>query len=117
LSNAKEVSKFEKHRDEVQQTSIIKAEERKVEPVENVTATSQALAVKHKGKQLKQRVTVHVPIHLIERVKNAVYYEPGLTVAGFCEQALSKAIDKLEKEKGRPYPSRREQLRGGRPIK
>lgn len=68
-------------------------------------------------RQIKQRVTIHIPVNLTERIKNAVYWEPGLTVAGFCEQALLKAIEKLEKEKGQPYPSRKEQLRGGRPLK
>lgn len=65
----------------------------------------------------KQRVTIHISVELIERVKNAVYWEPGLTVASFAEQAFLKAIEKLEKEKGKKYPSRRQSLRGGRPLK
>lgn len=73
--------------------------------------------VHQEDNKLKTRVTIHIPVNLIERIKNAVYWEPGLTVAGFCEQALLKGIEKLEKEKGAPYPSRKEQLKGGRPIK
>jgi hypothetical protein len=66
----------------------------------------------------KQRVTIHVPAELIDRVKNAVYWEPGLTLAGFAEMALAKALEELEQERGTPFPHRRDrQLRGGRPIK
>jgi hypothetical protein len=66
----------------------------------------------------KQRVTIHVPADLIDRVKNAVYWEPGLTLAGFAEMALAKALEDLEQERGAPFPNRRDkQLRGGRPIK
>lgn len=65
----------------------------------------------------KERTTIHLSVKLIERIKNAVYWEPGLTVAGFCEQALLKSIDQLEKQNGKPYPHRKEELKGGRPIK
>lgn len=65
----------------------------------------------------KQRVTIHVPVDLIERVKNAVFWEPGLTLAEFAEDALLKAIDALEQEKGTPFPQRKRPLRGGRPLK
>lgn len=65
----------------------------------------------------KQRVTIHVPIDLIERVKNAVFWEPGLTLAEFAEHALAKAIDELENENGSPFPQRKRPLRGGRPLK
>ena len=67
--------------------------------------------------QIKTRVTIHVPIALIERVKNAVYWEPGLTVAGLCEQALLQEIRDLENQRGGAYPRRRSPLRGGRPIR
>jgi hypothetical protein len=65
----------------------------------------------------KQRVTIHIPVDLIERVKNAVYWEPGFTLAGFAELALLTAIEQLEKERGSAYPARKQQLKGGRPLK
>ena len=98
----------------------IKAEPKVTKIKETVHAKEEVVVatVSHQeDNKLKQRVTIHIPVNLIERIKNAVYWEPGLTVAGFCEQALLKGIEKLEKEKGAPYPSRREQLKGGRPIK
>lgn len=65
----------------------------------------------------KQRVTIHIPIDLIERVKNAVFWQPGLTLAEFAEQALAHAIEELENERGTPFPPRKKPLRGGRPMK
>jgi len=65
----------------------------------------------------KQRLTVHLPADLIERVKNAVYWTPGLTLSGLVEEALTKAVDQLEKERGEPFPPRKEELKRGRPVK
>ena len=66
----------------------------------------------------KQRVTLHVPHELLDKVKNAVYWEPGLTLAGFAEYALEKAVEQLEQERGTPFPDRKiRRLRGGRPLK
>lgn len=65
----------------------------------------------------KQRITIHVSSEIIERVKNAVFWEPGLTLAGFAEYALEKAITEFETERGTPFPQRKHPLRGGRPLK
>ncbi len=65
----------------------------------------------------KQRITLHISAEIVDRVKNAVYWEPGLTVAGFAEEALEKALADMETERGKPFPQRRQhRLRGGRPI-
>ncbi len=65
----------------------------------------------------KERTTFHLPVDLMDRVRNAVYWTPGLTLAGMAEEALGKAIGALEKKQGGPFPPRPEELRGGRPIK
>lgn len=65
----------------------------------------------------KQRVTIHIPVELIEKVKNAVFWEPGLTIAAFAEMALGNAVQEMEKERGAPYPLRKYQLKSGRPMK
>jgi len=65
----------------------------------------------------KQRLTVHLPLDLIDRVKNAVYWTPGLTLARLAEEALAEAVDLLEEERGEPFPPREDELRGGRPLK
>jgi len=79
----------------------------------------------------KQRLTVQISEKVVERAKNAVYWSRGLTLAQLTEQALAKALDKLEKstaifddktgrplkEKNQPFPERAEELKTGRPIK
>jgi hypothetical protein len=65
----------------------------------------------------KERLTVHLPLELIDRVKNAVYWTPGLTLASLSEHALRKAVDALESDRGEPYPHRAQELKGGRPLK
>lgn len=70
------------------------------------------------SKSSKERITLHISTDLLEKMKNAVYYEPGLTLAGFAEEALAVALEKLEKKRGEPYPERKiVKLRPGRPLK
>lgn len=65
----------------------------------------------------KQRVTIHLSTDLINKVKDAVYWEPGLTLTAFAEDALQRALEKLEKKRGEKYPERSEHnLKGGRPL-
>jgi hypothetical protein len=68
-------------------------------------------------RMVKERLTVHLPIDVIERVKNVVYWTPGLTLAGFAEEAFAKAVEAMEKKRGEAYPPRKENLKGGRPMK
>ncbi len=66
----------------------------------------------------KERITLHISSDIINKIKNAVYWEPGLTMAAFAELALYKALNELEQERGEPYPERKtHNLRLGRPIK
>lgn len=81
------------------------------EPDRTRPAASSALRMK------KERLTVHLPTPLIERVKNAVYWTPGMTLASLGEQALEAEIERLEQQRGEPFPQRSEELRGGRPMK
>ncbi len=68
-------------------------------------------------KEAKERLTVHLPLSLINRVKNAVFYTPGLTLAELAELALTRAIEDLEMQRGEPFPQRTKELAGGRPMK
>ncbi|MEX0849639.1 MAG: hypothetical protein WD055_05390 [Candidatus Dependentiae bacterium] len=69
-------------------------------------------------KALKQRVTIHISVDLIDKVKNAVYWEPGLTLTEFAERAFLRELKKWEKDWGEEYPQRQDyQLKGGRPLK
>jgi len=71
---------------------------------------------KRQNLQKKQRITVQISVDVIERLKNAVYWTPGLTLASLAEDAFSKAVDDLEKEKEAKFPKRKEELKTGRPI-
>jgi hypothetical protein len=66
------------------------------------------------GRVVKERLTVHVPVELIDRVKNIVYW---LTLARLAEEALTNEVEKREQERGGAFPHRAEELRGGRPLK
>ena len=50
-------------------------------------------------KPRKQRITVQISEEVIERIKNAVYWTPGLTLASLAEEAFAKVVDALEEEK------------------
>lgn len=71
---------------------------------------------KKKSKSKKQRITVQISEDVIERIKNAVYWTPGLTLASLSEKAFAKAVDALEEEREAPFPKRKEELKTGRPI-
>ena len=65
----------------------------------------------------KERLTVHLPVELIERVKNAVYWTPGLTLAALAEEGLRTLVAQMEDERKAPFPQREAELKGGRPLK
>ena len=69
----------------------------------------------------KVTVSLHLPLQLIERVRDAAYYVPGLTVSGMAETALSNELQRLDSEYEKTYhqtiPKRTGQLRPGRPPK
>ena len=74
---------------------------------------------KHEKPQrvIKERLTIHLPVDLIDRIKNAVYWTPGLTLAELGEKAFTEILRKMEKERGEPFPPRKSELKGGRPLK
>ncbi len=69
-----------------------------------------------KKKEEKSRLTINLSVDLIERVKNAVYWTPGLTMSSLTERALIHAVNVYEKDRGDVFPTRREELRPGRPV-
>lgn len=71
----------------------------------------------HVAGSKKEKITVHLTHDLIERVKNAAYWNPELTIAGIAEIGVLYAIEKVEQENGGPYPPRKSELKGGRPIR
>ncbi len=68
-------------------------------------------------RSVKERLTVHLSVELIERVKNAVYWTPGLTLAELAEEAFAITVGRREMAQGGAFPQRRGELKGGRPLK
>lgn len=64
-----------------------------------------------------ERLTLHLSSKLVDRIRNAVYWTPGLTIAELAETALSESIDQLEAERGEAFAARGSELKRGRPIK
>jgi hypothetical protein len=87
-------------------------------PLDSVVprASAAAAAAAVDDKQEKRRMTFHLPITVTERVKNTVYWTPGLTLADLAAQALADAVDRIEKKRGEAFPRRKSELKGGRPI-
>lgn len=71
----------------------------------------------HSPRIEKERLTVHLPLDLIERVRNVVFWTPGLTLAELAQMALAETVTRLEANRGEAYPPRTSQLKGGRPLK
>jgi hypothetical protein len=88
-----------------------------VNPLDTVVPEAPPETAEPFSKVSKERLTIHLPVDLIDRVKNAVFWTPGLTLAALGEEALRAMVDQLEDERGGPFPPRREELRGGRPLK
>ena len=65
----------------------------------------------------RQKLTVHLEGELVNRVKNAAYWNPRLTIARIAEQGIRKALEGVERQNGGPYPQRESALVGGRHIK
>lgn len=65
----------------------------------------------------RERLTAQIPREIIERARNAVYWTPGLTLAGLTEIAIEKLLDELEEKQGKPFPQRPTELKAGRPVK
>ena len=65
----------------------------------------------------RQKLTIHLNDDLVNRVKNAAYWNPRLTIARIAERGIRKALEEVERENRGPYPQRESELVGGRPIK
>jgi hypothetical protein len=66
-------------------------------------------------RSFKQRLTVTMPTGLLDRLRNAVYWTPALTLAGVIQAAVEAKLQELETQNGEPFPPRVEELKGGRP--
>ena len=61
------------------------------------------------------RLTVSLPGDLVDRLRDAVYWSPNLTLAWLIAQSLRASLADLEKSRQGPFPKRMMSLRVGRP--
>lgn len=52
----------------------------------------------------KVRISAEISGDVADRIKNAVYWTPGMTMAGFIEESLANGIEDLEQEKDEKFP-------------
>ncbi len=70
----------------------------------------------------KIRATIHLPVDLLDEARDATVFLSGpparLTLAGLTEHALRQEVARLKKlyNKGKNFPKRSVDLKGGRPI-
>jgi len=63
----------------------------------------------------KQRVTITLPVALLERLRNAVYWTGHSTLAHLIAESLDEAVTQMEHVNGGPFPVRLAPLKRGRP--
>lgn len=86
-----------------------------VEPAQSMPLRTEATA--ESPDRSRQKLTVHLDGAVVNRVKNAAYWNPRLTIASIAERGIRLALKEVERENGGPYPQREGALVGGRPIK
>jgi hypothetical protein len=55
-------------------------------------------------------------VGLIERMQDAVYWTPGLTMAGLAEAAIERELAKMQRKRGGAFPRRERDPQRGRPV-
>ena len=89
-------------------------------PAEPEAATAKPPAepdAKAEAAEGRRKLTVHLEADIVNRVKNAAYWNPRLTIAKIAERGIRLALKEVEKDHGGAYPQREGELVGGRPIK
>lgn len=86
----------------------------KTERRENTRASSKSSKA---GRQQPQtvRLTVSLPGDLVDRLRDAVYWSPSLTLAWLIAQSLRTSLTEMESLRQSPFPKRTKALRAGRP--
>jgi hypothetical protein len=54
----------------------------------------------------KATLTMRISYEISERLRNTVYWTPGITMSDFMEQALIKSLEEREQENGGPFEQR-----------
>jgi hypothetical protein len=71
-------------------------------------------SVRSLPKPSKQRVTVSLPVPLVERLRNAVYWTEHHTIVQIIVDSLEDTLTAMEHANGGPFPGRLAPLKAGR---
>lgn len=63
----------------------------------------------------RARLTIQLPRALIERLRNAVYWTPGLNETALFADCITSVVERLETERGQVFPQRERSDRAGSP--
>lgn len=63
----------------------------------------------------RKRLTVSLPLPLLERLRNAIYWTKNRTLAQLIGDSVEDALAEMEKANGGSFPTRLEPLKPGRP--
>lgn len=71
--------------------------------------------VRQHRKQRLVRLTVSLPGDLVDRLRDAVYWSPSMTLAWLIARSLRTSLTEMESSRQGPFPKRTNALRAGRP--
>ena len=85
--------------------------------VEQAEGSSPSSKPREPGQQQPRsvRLTVSLPGDLVDRLRDAVYWSPSLTLAWLIAQSLRTSLAEMESLRQGPFPKRTNALRPGRP--
>ncbi len=86
----------------------------KTSPINGPTITGLPQPAWPRTRASRQRVTVSLPVPLVERLRNAVYWTEQRTLAQIIVDAIEDALTAMEHANGEPFPERLAPLRTGR---
>src|SRR5512147_692238 len=89
------------------------AAEEKLQRAMHLGGTPVIRAIEAKPRMV--RLTVNLPSDLVERMRDAVYWTPGLTLAWMIARSVRTSLVELEQAHQGPFPKRSKPLRAGRP--
>lgn len=65
----------------------------------------------------KERLTVSISAEVVDRLRNAVYWTEGATIASLVESCIVHTVNAMEEKRGKTFAPRSSPLRVGRPPK
>jgi len=106
---------YSPYEEESMQTTTTTAGPRETQIQRTGDVMSPSIAKEKTAGPRNVRLTVNLPSHLVEQMRDAVYWTPGLTLAWMIARAVRASLADLETIHQGPFPRRLKPLRAGRP--